>query len=193
MAHSLGGRVELKVDLELVIAQVFERYAEFLDAGHIFDRQRNIIIDEFLAAADVVLAKSLVTDELGDLANASKKNLHTLLLGSLSSISKKVFHATIESLAKELVELHIDAKPFVCVGHQANVDDGHHILSLGHVWRPDDYDEILLGPWSQFESDALGQLLAHRVLDIPRFVLGLAVGSFVELFVLVGEEVEDEV
>ena len=160
-----------------MIAEVLERDAEFLDSRHVLDRQGDVLVHGRLFAANVILGQCLVTDELGDLAHASQKNLHSLLFSGLPPVLQEVFHAAVEAFAEEVLKLHIDAETLVLVGHQANVDDRHHILSLRHVGRPHHDYEILLGLWTQFQCDALRQLLAHRVFNVPRLVLDLTVNG----------------
>ena len=64
-----------------------------------------------------------MTDQLRDQNLTSEENFHPLNLSSLAAISQKVFHTAIELGLEEVLKAFSDAKFFIAVCEQANIDN----------------------------------------------------------------------
>ena len=97
---------EAEIDLEFMIAQVFEGEAEFLESADIFDCNRdNLLLLNTLFLFGFLDTKlgfdSLLADELRDLNLSSKHYFKTLYLGCLPAIAQEILHASLELSLEE--------------------------------------------------------------------------------------------
>ncbi len=119
--------MEAKFYFKIVLTHVFKGDAELLQALQVFDGDRHdvasLIIHFTVLNRELLRSKSLVADKLRDKNLPSEENFHPLNLGCLASISQKVFHTAIELGLEEVLKAFSDAKFFIAVCEQANIDN----------------------------------------------------------------------